>query len=940
MKRTLTNYCLIAGIVAVVTAASAIARVPSEPTNLHDGQYGMATRGKIEGWKWTGGATLGETVIFEGWPTERDLSTDAGGVFSEFVCDEKTAVFPHSRHEVVVRREAAKTPEISYGGLVPVRKYTWAARNLGQGNWRVVRFATGTPPTATLQPGNARVFEDQSVTLTAEATGSGPFSYRWSIDGEIDGSATGPTHALADLEAGTETQITCMVSNPLGAAETSATVRCLEHPSVMIESVIVAAGESLTMTASINANYPHTVSWYQDGTLVKETRVITGEEEDDGSSFDLESVPAVEQSISFRCVVNDDQAGVVEAATQVVVLLPVESQTVALGQAITLQARVSQPAPPLAYRWFKGGEEMQGMANRSIGTVAGPDTGGSYSVKAGLLEGDPEAFVESEPGEIIVQQRIAIQYPTEGAHLQQIQGEEFELLPVIEGDAPECLWIHNGQTVASETLLLPQPTSTEDGEWSLVVRNSVSEARVNFYLTFLEEAKIVSFTAPRYVREGNGLKIVGAVGGSLPISAEIRKDSAVLATSLLDSAGETKLLEVTQAKNADSGTYTVTVQGPAGEPASAQTTVQVLPSPVAVVVPARSAIAAKDTLQIRLLSTDPADSLQRVELVDEGGTVLTERNTPPYDFELQNLTAGTLLLRARVTDFAGLAIDSQPVTILVTNMFTPPLTLHLSIADGAVEVAFTASANQDYTILSATNATGPWQTLTNILAAGQSREVRITEPASGPMRFYQVAEGALTSEPPQNPPPLAFTTTPQDVSVRENAQLHLGAATAGGQAPLSYAWYFLSEGQTNLLEGADGPALMLEGVSTADAGGYFVEVKDSAGAVIRSPMATVTVTLAPSVILNQPEDQEATAGGSARFEVQAQGESITYQWYRLSWVDESAQPEAIPGAAQAVLVVDPVGEGDGYFTYFVKVNATIDGIPAEEESASAVLTVE
>jgi hypothetical protein len=95
--------------------------------------------------------------------------------------------------------------------------------------------------------------------------------------------------------------------------------------------------------------------------------------------------------------------------------------------------------------------------------------------------------------------------------------------------------------------------------------------------------------------------------------------------------------------------------------------------------------------------------------------------------------------------------------------------------------------------------------------------------------------------------------TPPTITTQPSNQTVVAGASAGfvvqaaSAAPLNYQWCF---GQTNLLAGANGPALSLDNVQPAQAGGYSIVVNNVAGSVT-SVVATLTV-LVPSPILSAP----------------------------------------------------------------------------------------
>src|SRR5437764_714807 len=99
------------------------------------------------------------------------------------------------------------------------------------------------------------------------------------------------------------------------------------------------------------------------------------------------------------------------------------------------------------------------------------------------------------------------------------------------------------------------------------------------------------------------------------------------------------------------------------------------------------------------------------------------------------------------------------------------------------------------------------------------------------------------------------------------------SVSASGTA-LSYQWY---KG-ASALAGQTGSSLMLNNVSSADAGSYSVVVSGACGnAVTNSASLTVNqnvaVSTAPVSLTNCP-------GSSASFSVSATGTALSFQWYK------------------------------------------------------------
>ena len=137
---------------------------------------------------------------------------------------------------------------------------------------------------------------------------------------------------------------------------------------------------------------------------------------------------------------------------------------------------------------------------------------------------------------------------------------------------------------------------------------------------------------------------------------------------------------------------------------------------------------------------------------------------------------------------------------------------------------------------------------------------------------------------PVGPPAVAptITTQPAAQSVSEGARVTFTVA-ATGTAPLNYHWSKdgvpLSNG--GIVSGATTYQLVLDGVTSANAGQYRVVVNNIAGSV-ESTAANLTVSSAPAsapTITTSPANQEVTPGASPVFSVSVSGTApFSYQW--------------------------------------------------------------
>lgn len=160
--------------------------------------------------------------------------------------------------------------------------------------------------------------------------------------------------------------------------------------------------------------------------------------------------------------------------------------------------------------------------------------------------------------------------------------------------------------------------------------------------------------------------------------------------------------------------------------------------------------------------------------------------------------------------------------------------LSVQPAGGAADVLFAGVSGNEYDVLRSTNLIH-WTVLmtTNPPLAGWFRIVDdFSDLGIVPSRaFYRLRLATPACIAPE------ITTEPEDQTVTEGGSTTFSVA-ADGRAPLSYQWYFNTD---TLLAGANSSSLVITNAQAQDAGGYFVVITNTVGAVT-SRVATLTVT--------------------------------------------------------------------------------------------------
>jgi len=146
---------------------------------------------------------------------------------------------------------------------------------------------------------------------------------------------------------------------------------------------------------------------------------------------------------------------------------------------------------------------------------------------------------------------------------------------------------------------------------------------------------------------------------------------------------------------------------------------------------------------------------------------------------------------------------------------------------------------------------------------------------------------------------LRIVEQPKSVTVTPGSSVTL-SVTVVGSSPVTFQW--TKDGVS--VVGATGPTLTLTNIQLTQGGLYRVNVSSAAGAVVSDPAAVIVrVPSTSPIIIEQPQDQTVTLGGSASFSVKASYSGDDLGGLRLQW---QFNGKAIPGATGFGLLLQNV----------------------------------
>jgi hypothetical protein len=366
--------------------------------------------------------------------------------------------------------------------------------------------------------------------------------------------------------------------------------------------------------------------------------------------------------------------------------------------------------------------------------------------------------------------------------------------------------------------------------------------------------------------------------------------------------GTAAKLVLSHVSPADSGEYALVVSNSYGSVTSAPALITVVLPPSILNGPADQSTTNGDTVSFTVTAQGTAP-LSYQWYFGATNILADETNSTLIISNVTILQAGTYQV---VVSNAYGTLTSAPAQLTVIS---PP-----DIITGPTDKVATNGNTVQFTVTVEGTAPLAYQWLLNgtvILPQGTTATLTLTGVTPAQAGSYAVvitnAYGSVTSAPAQLNVvvPASIISGPASLAAT-NGDTVFFTVTAQGSDPLSYAWYF---NQTNLIPGAIGPTLMLDNVTSAQAGSYMVVVANAYGSASATALLTVNV---PAMIITPPTNQVVTNGATVLFAVVAAGTApLSYQWFFNA-------TNQISGAAQSTLTLAAVtADNSGAYSVIV-----------------------
>ena len=159
-----------------------------------------------------------------------------------------------------------------------------------------------------------------------------------------------------------------------------------------------------------------------------------------------------------------------------------------------------------------------------------------------------------------------------------------------------------------------------------------------------------------------------------------------------------------------------------------------------------------------------------------------------------------------------------------------------------------------------------------------------------------------------------LTRQPEDLTVMAGQTAGFSVEAEGPD--LSFRWYYRASAEgswTAVRNNGTGPSLSLTAAQRHNGYEYRCKVTNSAGSVYSLPaLLTVEPAIAPPAITAQPRDLTVRLGTRARFQIQAEGEELSYQWYYRVSADDAWKAVNAASGKTAVYRLVTAARHNGY----------------------------
>ena len=421
--------------------------------------------------------------------------------------------------------------------LTDTGSYTATATNQG---WSVTSNAAvvtvNALPVITTQPVGQTVLAGDTVTFTADATGTPAPTFRWQKNGANITGATNSTLTLANVAVSAAGTYRVIATNAAGSATSVGAVLTVNAvPVITVQPVsrTTNLGNLVTLSVTATGTPAPTYQWLKNDVVI-----------DGATSRTLALGILATDTGAYRVVVSNVVSSVTSNVANVVVNLAPEiltqpvSQTALAGNDVSFTV-VATGTPAPTYRWQKNGVNISGATGA---TLTLPHVGTSATATYRVIVTNSVYTVTSSDAELFVNAPPTI--TTQPVSKTVNAGTDVTLTSQATGvPDPSFQWQKDGVDlpgIVSPALTLYAVQLADAGSYRVVITNPFgvvvtntavltvkakpvfvtqpvsSSATVGGSVTFT--AVVTGYPAPTYKWQKNGVTISGATGTTLTLN--------------------------------------------------------------------------------------------------------------------------------------------------------------------------------------------------------------------------------------------------------------------------------------------------------------------------------------------------------------------------------------------------------------------------------------
>lgn len=685
-------------------------------------------------------------------------------------------------------------------------------------------------PSFSTPPISKSAYTGSDTTFTVVATGGYlPYQYQWRKGTTAIGQATSSTLTLQNVNAGSQGNYNCVVTDDKGnqATSTSGTLTVVNHMAITTQpqSADVYTGASLNLSVVVTGGIPPLVyNWKRNG-----------------NSFDAPNAAQISFSPidlgaagSYTCEITDgggekktSNAAIVNVADDLSITLQPEYKMLFEGELLSLSVTAAGGFPPLQYAWFRNDQPISGgtSPNFNVASVTQTEEGYYYCAVRDRLN----RVITSDSVNVEVAEPLVVDLDATSDRLYA--GSTFEITAIVlSGEGNYYFeWRKNGEAFGapdSPTLVLNNVQPGNSGGYSCLVRDNTARGAVTPVHALEVQAQPMLLGQPAGDTAAVGTPVELSVvvsGGFVPLQFVWDRDGTPVSAA---GVNDTDVLLFPAISETDAGTYRCTVTDALGtilisDPAQ----IAVVPALAIVSAPTSKQAFEGQAVGFSIVVTGGVPNLTiswyRGESLITVGNTLSFPSVETGDFGIY---------RCVVRDADGNTVETDPFTLSATgevSIIAQPASAKRYLGESATFAveAIGGTGTLSYTWKRDGEQVGTDTPVVTIDAVGVSDIGSYTCTVSDGTNEVVTDTAELSAAEA-----LAVDAETKTAYPFATTDIGVAVSASGGFEPYTYSWQ-----RDEVPVGTDGPSLELSDLDVDDTGDYTCTVRDGYGEV------TVTV---------------------------------------------------------------------------------------------------